>query len=400
MARVEQESEPQVPKIQQFTTAEVPQLDVCALLPPESRQWIEQSRNHLARSHHLFFVCGGTIGLGDSFLILRHTLNAIKGLPQNKEVCIQAPAPLIPILKKQTRGRSVEWVTKMSSQKLLQHINDGSILSPFPDERSTTNPESWIDIHTREQRHDWQDRLMFRRGSFLHDAANWRDLLTLTDKVSSVLKQDNANSIDLRVNLFFQLLGMYEQNQAFQQQPLLEVSPRKPDFDYIIAPDAGEREIEEAIAGTHLQVAKSGKSLSLPMWERLFPTIANKRAIIIQGTQHPQYCQAVAKIARSCGVDAYTFSGTLEECAQITARGKRYIGMDSGPTHLTLDVQRSLALQGQTLEIREIICGSDSFIQEYAIVDNPVLTFPAQSMAATAKLDLKLAPLISQYLFY
>lgn len=133
-------------------------------------------------------------------------------------------------------------------------------------------------------------------------------------------------------------------------------------YDLLIVPDAGE----DAWDG------RSVKSLSADTWGQIIACLPGEMRIgIVKGHQHPAYTEQVSEIARRQGAaveDIETIS--LDDFCDVVRRSRRYVGGDTGPTHLARDVIKAAYQAGREIAFREVYDEGRHPLREYGTVGN------------------------------
>lgn len=133
--------------------------------------------------------------------------------------------------------------------------------------------------------------------------------------------------------------------------------------DILIVPDAKELNTVDK--------NRSIKSISADKWATVFskldPTV---QVAIIIGTAHPQYCQAVVEVAHQSGLqNVQAVAGSLSDVINAILSTRRFVGMDSGTTHLAAEVIKAARQAGRTIDFREIYNDNTYNFYDFGIAD-------------------------------
>jgi hypothetical protein len=117
-------------------------------------------------------------------------------------------------------------------------------------------------------------------------------------------------------------------------------------YDLLIVPDAGE----------NVWDGRSIKSLSANTWGQVIALLPRGMRIgIVRGHQHPDYTDQVVEVATRYGDAVEEIeTRTLEDFCRLVGQTERYVGGDTGPTHLARDVIKAAYLKGRRIAFREI----------------------------------------------
>ncbi len=152
--------------------------------------------------------------------------------------------------------------------------------------------------------------------------------------------------------------------------------------DVLIFPDAKSK----AIRGEN-RLEHSSKSLSPSSWGAIFAKLDRQaRYAIVRGTSFPYYCDAVIEQARSAGLTVDVVETDLNGIVRAILSTKKFVGMDSGTTHLADQVIKAAQIAGREIAFREIFAPVYTY-RTYGIsgAQRPTLCIPnyEQELSAT-----------------
>jgi hypothetical protein len=126
---------------------------------------------------------------------------------------------------------------------------------------------------------------------------------------------------------------------------LWNVSSRDSTLDVLVAPDAW--------GSFMVGVGRSFKSLSAAKWGEVLEALPADLSVgIVIGTAHPEYCETVYYHARSVHADTRrVVTPTLADFCVAVAGAAKFVGSDSGTTHLAAEVAQAQPEEG-TLALR------------------------------------------------
>lgn len=143
--------------------------------------------------------------------------------------------------------------------------------------------------------------------------------------------------------------------------------------DVLIFPDAKSK----AIRGEN-RLEYSRKSLSPSSWGAIFEKLDRQaRYAIVRGTAFPDYCDAVIEQARSAGHTIDVVETDLNGIVRAILSTKKFVGMDSGTTHLADHVIKAAQIAGREIAFREIFAPVYAY-RSYGIsgAQRPTLCIP------------------------
>lgn len=115
--------------------------------------------------------------------------------------------------------------------------------------------------------------------------------------------------------------------------------------DVLIFPDAKSK----AIRGEN-RLEHSRKSLSPSSWGKIFEKLdRQKHYTIVRGVSYPDYCDAVIEQARSAELAVDVVDTDLNGIVRAMLSTRKFVGMDSGTTHLADQVIKAAKLPGTKL---------------------------------------------------
>lgn len=233
------------------------------------------------------------IGLGDKFIFLRHVAGFARHFPDRK--FFVQPA-LIPPLNALSMPPNV--VVEASEPEGAQKILFNDLTKPFIKENG-----------------------LYRST---RDAAMMCHLARVT-------------GLDVQ---------LYDEPIVGIDQRRLQANPIT--HDVIIFPDA--LEVPEYCQGYR----KSQKSIAVSKWKEIFKCMGKDLDIaIVRGVAHPEYCDYVLEIARWTGHHANMVEGNLDHVTDAILSARRFVGMDSGTTHLAAQVIRAAQKEGRNIAFRQ-----------------------------------------------
>ncbi len=176
-------------------------------------------------------------------------------------------------------------------------------------------------------------------------------------------------------------VSLYDKPIVNLDENLLNMPPT---HDVIIFPDAFE--IEED-AGSYF---KSQKSIDATKWRMIFDRLSKElRIALVIGTSHEEYCADVIDQADRSGYGVTVVRGNLDHVMNAILKAHKFVGMDSGTTHLAAQVIRAAQLKGRTIAFRELMAPIFS-LQSYGITGAAFKTLNYQD-AGRWDLDLRVS---------
>ncbi|CAN5315807.1 hypothetical protein BH10PAT2_BH10PAT2_2150 [soil metagenome] len=369
---------------------------------PEMKERAYQARENFQNADEVIAVTG-SFGLGDCIMELRYVLQLAKKTQKN--FLIQLHPALLPLMNaNQEKFPNVQFCDKVPTEKVQNKSTFLLRLTPTTRINESLNWLDWsqtgLDIEdyseALRQKHFFDNR---RKSASVADSDFFMPMFahkqgqdTMHDiKEKAFQSNPKANQFDQMYALMSAFLGEPVTAQEIMtssilpyDKEILEDIPQT--FDFIFAPDAGER--------TNGQW--SNKSLSPDVWSNIFarPELKGKKVGIIKGIAHPKYCQAIFQLALNNEVEVEMLNGNLNDISQQILSTKCFVGMDSGTTHLALDVSRFAKQNGRSILVKEIIDEySASQVEEYGITDTPILRYSHPQVVASTEMDFShLAP--------
>lgn len=120
--------------------------------------------------------------------------------------------------------------------------------------------------------------------------------------------------------------------------------------DVLIFPDAKSK----AFRGEN-RLEYSRKSLSPSSWGAIFEKLDRRaRYAIVRGTTFPDYCDVVIEQAKEAGHVVDVVETDLNGIVRAILSTKKFVGMDSGTTHLADQVIKAAQIAGREIAFREI----------------------------------------------
>lgn len=346
-----------------------------SIVPPKSRILKEfgshpvhnESRKSFAEAEQIMAFLNA-FGLGDSVMEFRIVIAMAQKHPQ-KRFYVYLPKGLAEVPYLDYPG-NVAVVGEMDEIQLRKTISGKKTMI------LTLNGELSVEsaLTILKQRHRFsEDRFLEKdRGRVSHVSA--RVLLSHIPETSRLdskagsNRNTTINTFDLKSVVALRILGIHiEKNDLSEpflkiNQEVLSNHPVK--FDMLLAPDAAEI---TAPMDTH----RSAKSISVGKWGEIFsrfPRDKSFRLGIVLGKSHPDYCQKVYLKAREYGIQVELVdTPTLTDFCHVVLSCKRFVGMDSGTTHLASEVVKAAEKSGRTIDIREVFNGNVFIDQDYAI---------------------------------
>lgn len=345
----------------------------------------EQQRDFLQRKDKfqkakvIVGVCGSW-GLGDAIMEARYMLALAK--KTGRAVLCQVPPPLVEALRPASKDTPNFGVVGAITGQI---IDDPSVFYISLNGTFPRDIESWIencpsdlDDPTHLAFLEKCEEISFDHRSLslsdIYDAqTNARDSLPELEKRYRLTIAENNCLADQHFSLLLATLGIDFSVKEISNSSLTPFSSEElanipQDYDYIIAVDA--KEFEEMDG----RVKRSSKSLPVSTWEEIFSRFPPGTKIsFVMGNSHSAYCKEVLRRARLVNSSLHidVFQGSLLELARHILRGKRFIGMDSGTTHLAVDVIRA-AKEDRKIELRQVFNSAIVKASHYAATEGEV----------------------------
>lgn len=95
----------------------------------------------------------------------------------------------------------------------------------------------------------------------------------------------------------------------------------------------------------------------------------------MRGIAHPAYCDKVIALAQEKGINVEVIEGSLTELTFHLMRARSLFGMDSGTTHLCLDVARLAKQIGREIHLKQFFNANAAAENQYALVDTEILSY-------------------------
>jgi len=351
-----------------------------------------KTRENFQKADAIIAMTGG-FGLGDCIMELRYVLQLAE--KTQKKFIVQVHAALMPLLGAHpSKFPNVTFCNKVP----FDQVNDQNnfLLGMMPTDKINQRG-NWI--NWQGTGFDEDDLVAMRTPGEEIDqrrnTANLADSSFLLPMFSQTAPNDTYYDIQQKIHknpkanqydeIFATLCGILGEPVTVDEIKNSSILPFEPEllenipqsYDFIIAPDAGERSNGQW----------SAKSLLPETWGKIFarPELKGKKVGIIKGVAHTKYCQAIIQLAINNGVDCEFLGGDLNQLSQQILSTKTFIGMDSGTTHLAVDVSRFAKQGGREIVVKEIIDEySDTQVEEYAITDTPVLRFSHKNVTGSS----------------
>ena len=149
-------------------------------------------------------------------------------------------------------------------------------------------------------------------------------------------------------------------------EPIFKISPDQVEnhpvqSDVLCLPDA------IALPGQK----RSRKSLSPETWGKVFSQMdPSQRLAIVIGTANPAYCHEVVRVAHEVGMEHVDeIEGDIHVVIDAILSTRKFVGMDSGTTHLAAEVIKAARAAGRTINFRELFLDSVFPFTDYGIPD-------------------------------
>lgn len=315
-------------------------------------------------------ICG-TFGLGDAVMQTRYALEIARQTGQ--PVMCQVPEPLVaPFSLSRKQLPNLAFVSKVPWETLERPRTFFFTLeSGFPG-----NLSAWLEGAHEASRQTYYehvnacDYILQSNRSFSESAAMYSFPGEKKMEVYSRLKvvpKARVNSFDQGYSAVLQLLGLEAEAGRLSESTLTPFSPAEvdaipQDLAAVVAPDAKEFSLASK--------NRSEKSLSLDTWSKLWAAWPKQEKIsVVEGVSHPDYCREVLARARQQGLSAEGFRGSLLELTRHILRGRVFVGMDSGTTHLAVEVVRAARAAGREIKLREIFNSKIVPVDSYGVTE-------------------------------
>ncbi len=347
---------------------------------PEMKLRAQQTREVFNMSAEVVAITGH-FGLGDSIMELRYILRLAQ--KTDKHITCQVHPALLPLAEKLSNAfANITFCAKVPLEKATDPTVFFINLAP---DNSVSDSLKWIDQPMKYiSNFVFKSQLRDTIGS-MRSSGNQLDYEQLFPYTGNAPVDDDRNEIESRLGIsqsgiarsdavhatLLEMIGIHIEPQEILENSILpwdpEVLQKVPQtFDFMIAPDAQERESGNAW---------SDKSFPPDLWNTLFERqeLKGKKVAIVRGVSHPRYCDAIVVLAKRHGLDVTFLQGDLSTIAEQMLATKCFIGMDSGTTHLAVDVQRFAKKYGREIQVKEIIDEyRDIQVEMYGIVGTPI----------------------------
>ncbi len=326
-----------------------------------NRGLLREIRKKFARAQKYVVICGD-FGLGDAIIQARYAL--LLAQKTHRPVICQVQPVLLDSLKLSSRATSISYVEVVPRDIVLDSDTfiidlEYSLTKNMRGWGESLNMDDIRNIRDKERYYDDDYRRRFNL-----------DLASILDKFFINTQQGN-NRTEAKYALALLLLGDIKLTRKEIKGSSLtgfsasEVRIIPQDLDLLIAPDAGEVEVSKE--------NRSRKSLDLKSWERLFEIMPTHFKIgIVQGISHPRYCRQVVDLGIGRQLNIQIIQGNLLHFAKQVLRAKHFVGVDSGTTHLAVDVVRSARRHKRDIKIWEFFNTGFVLPEDNAITEGVV----------------------------
>lgn len=345
------------------------QMRVVASEVPDSLALFGKQKPKFEQADLIVVDCN-PMGLGDSLMQARCAL-AIAGKISDKSFAIRMPKAVM----------EMRYLKYPSNTQIISHIprdyldRDQTFFMTF-DHNGLSIPHVLVELTAVE--HLREDNRIFKpdMSSITGYSDFWRPLGIDHGRV-------NYNLRDLRDAVMAYELGVLlteaDLRQSFLHFDHSVIWQNPQVFQLLVAPDARE----QPASGDN----RSQKSLSAGRWKQVFAALPKSLEIgIVMGHSHPRYCKRVLKAARSAGLNAIEIiTPTLDDFCAAVLKSYRFVGMDSGTTHLAVQIAASARLHDRQIDIREIYNGLTP-VTAYGISgeDTSILEYPYEAPSINA----------------
>ena len=289
-------------------------------------------------------------GLGDSVIEMRHAMLMARSFPEKGFVFVVPKGFL-----------------QISGWELPQNVRlckeyDEDIMADPSSLLVCLNQAGSIHYEIRDAQKgllsSYYKMLNERRVFCLADLLMTRSIYGYLQRIGCLPFASGVNYTDIFYAMSLDLLGAKNLSASHLDVPMLKpvVPEAENEFDIVIAPDA--REYPDSVDGVSI------KSLPLHVWSKLASHLPkDKKVCLVKGVCAPQYCEKVYEELMAKGIDAtFRETPTLGDFVSLVRSGRRFVGMDSGTTHLA-----SEAAKVSSFDIREIYSISEFSVEEYGI---------------------------------
>lgn len=333
--------------------------EVTALgITPEQEQNALLQENRFQESTVVVIDCN-IKGLGDSIIEARHAVATAERTP-HKEFLIRMPQSVTD-MKSLYLPNNARFVNNISENYLRR---DDTFFLNF----SSVSPKF---VAQAINRWGLSGRFKNRAQEIEEDGrvSNWyNSALPYPKNVYEALGFDvhdsNYNLLDIYYAARAGELGVAirksDLEKSFLHFPQDRLRKLPQNIDILIAPDA--KELDE-------NKRQSRKSLSVEKWAEVFRQLPQSLEIgIVKGLSHPKYTQKVLEVAQFEGLNAFEVdTPTLNDFADAVLQSKKFVGGDSGTTHVASEIVLAARENGRLVDIRELFTYDLIDIGEYAI---------------------------------
>lgn len=166
-------------------------------------------------------------------------------------------------------------------------------------------------------------------------------------KDHSVMYMLRVGGVNVNFDTYYQSI-LHFSSEFVDQHP--------PTSDFLIIPDALEGD------GRFNQY-RSFKSITPEKWSEIFSHLDPKlKMAIVMGTAHPAYCRDVIEAALQAGhTNVQVVQGSLDDVVNAVLTTRKFVGMDSGTTHIAAEVVKAARQAGREIQFRQLFNAGVSF---------------------------------------
>lgn len=354
-----------------------PASDIVEHTDQETQPHIVDYRTNFAQAEHIVLICG-SLGLGDSVILLRHLLPFAQ--QEQRPVTIQIHPALMPFMEPWSlHFPHIRFCTTVTEQELFKPQT--FIINPF---RNITAADP--------KRGRWLADPAIERGLIdkkldrlvedhwvLDDIQQNRHLYTLkhSEDITAPLNKDVSkvsSAIEFYTDLMVKVLGLDINSEQILHHSILSVptletaTQHAPTYDFFMVPDALESECIDSDG-----ITRSEKSLPLTAWDGIFEKLAPETKVAIAiGTAHPEYCQKVIDRAKKHNLLVTVFQGSLTDFSKVALASAVFFGMDSGTTHLAVELAKIDTHTDWNMQIVQYFNEMTAPLADYALPESAI----------------------------
>jgi hypothetical protein len=322
----------------------------------QSMRLFHDQREQFANSQTVIAECR-SLGLGDCFNNLRYALLLAEKSPE-KQVIIAVTRPIseMNLIDLPSNARMVTDYDEELLQEpnvfvirfqLLNLLQETFATKKIPDE-----------LLLKLSQLESEGRYATYHNSLAYPYQNLANVLGLdTDGIG-------YNMHDLLNASRLQFLGISVDEADIRRSITLPEAKKDSPYRYdlLIVPDAGENRQDD----------RSVKSLSPEKWGEVFALLPSDLTIgIVMGHENPGYTRRVLEEAMNRALQVeYVTTPTLDDFCEAVMQSRKFVGGDTGPTHIARDVINAAHEMGRDISFRELFDEGRHALMEYGTIGN------------------------------